>query len=120
MYSRRREVLWLLALGALVHYGYKPFPAWMQPDVQNVCIAAAFISLVLRLAWDIRGWPAIGCCALWVAEELLRAGCSVAYLFKGAPATSGDQCTGLLRLDLNYLGIFLLSWLLVSSCKVRQ
>lgn len=123
MSYRRPETvaLALVALGALVHYGYKPFPEWAQPDVQNVCIAVAFIVFALWVAWRVPGWPVVGATALWVAEEALRAGCSIAYLIRGAAnATGGDQCTGLIRLDLNYLGVFALSFVLVSTVKVYR
>ena len=108
----------LLALSALAHYGYKLAPMWAQPDAQNVCTAACFIALCLWVAWRVPGWPVIGACAAWVAEELLRAGCSLAYIYRGSPATEpGDQCTRQIRLDLNYLGVFVLALLLVSICK---
>ena len=69
-------------------------------------------------SWRWPGRHVIWACAAWVAEELLRAGCSLAYIYRGAPATDvGDQCTGLIRLDLNYLGVFVLSLVLVSIVR---
>lgn len=111
----------LLVLSAVAHYGYKLAPLWAQPDAQNIGTAVAFIALTLWLAWRVPGWPVIGACAAWVAEELLRAGCSIAYIYRGAPATEpGDQCTGLIGLDLNRLGVFVIAILLVSICKKYQ
>ena len=105
----------------MAHYGYKLAPLWAQPDAQNIGTAFAFIVLCLWVAWRVPGWPVIGACAAWVAEELLRAGCSIAYIVRAAPATEpGDQCTGLIRLDLNYLGVFILAFLLVSTVRIDR
>lgn len=108
----------LLALSALAHYGYKLAPLWAQPDAQNIGTAITFIAFALWVAWRVPGWPVVGACAAWVGEEFLRAGCSIAYIYKGSPATEpGDQCTGLIRLDLNYLGVFVLALALVSIVR---
>lgn len=111
----------LLVMSAVAHYGYKLAPLWAQPDAQNVGTAVTFIAFTLWVAWRSPGWPVIGACAAWVAEELLRAGCSIAYLYRGSPATEpGDQCTGLIRLDLNYAGVFVLSLVLVSIVRAYR
>ena len=113
--------LGLLALLAVRHYGYKVAPAWAQPDVQNVCTAAMFIVGLCVILWRVKGWHVLGVLAWFAAEELLVAGCSVAYLTRGSPATdAGDQCTGLIGFDLNRLGVFIISLLLVSICKKYQ
>ena len=113
--------LGLLALLAVRHYGYKAAPGWAQPDIQNVCTAAVIVTLLCRILWHVRGWHVLGVLAWFAAEELLVAGCSVAYLMRGSPATDpGDQCTGLIGLDLNRLGVFVIAILLVSICKKYQ
>ncbi len=110
--------LGLLALSAVAHYGYKLAPLWAQPDAQNIGTAVCFIAFALWVSWRSPGRPVICACAAWVGEELLRAGCSIAYIVRGAPATEpGDQCTGLIRLDLNYLGVFMLALVLVATVR---
>lgn len=111
----------LLALCALRHYGYKAWPTALQADAQNVCTALMFIAGVGYIAWHQRGLLVLLAVALWAAEELQVAGCSVWVMLHGAPASvPGDQCTGILGFDLGRVGIFALAILAHLAVKAYR
>ena len=103
------------------HYGYKLAPDWAQPDVQNACRAVVQSVLILWLSWRWKSWQVVGVVSYMLAEQILVAGCSGMYLWLGSPATlPGDQCTGLIGFNLNSIGVFVASCLLVWILRGRN
>ena len=99
----------LLLVSGAMNYGYEVFPLALQADAQNAiraCVLALLAVIPLAL-WPC--WSVLLAWVVWTLEQLLVAGCSVAYILRGSPATdSGNQCTGLLHYDFNGLGVALL------------
>jgi len=117
----------LIGLGALVHYGWALAPVEHQAQVFNAC--GAFARLVLMLAcvgvlWRVYGRPAVlllWIAAWWACEELLVAGCSLAYIASPWEVAPGDaQCSALLQFDIGRIGVFVVVCLLTATVKVSS
>lgn len=97
----------ILAGCAALHYGWALFPVEWQARAWNISGAAARLVLLGVVLWVLRvrglallagGW--------FAAEEALVIGCNSAFLWRPWPIPPGEAaCTGLLGLDLSWLGI---------------
>lgn len=117
-YRPPNAALLLLVLSALVNYGYEVFPLAVQADVQNVFRAVALVILGAVVLALSPCWTTVLAFAVWALEQLIVAGCSVAYILRGSPATDpGNQCTGLWHYDFNGLGVALLAGALVFALR---
>ncbi len=113
--------LGLLALGVLRHYGYKPFPAAMQPWVWNMTGAAAVLVLMLLAAWRWRSQLAVLVAVWWAAEELFVIGCNGLWLWHPWAVKAGqDVCYPLLDFDIGKLGVLFVSLLLLRWFRLRR
>ena len=117
-YRPPNAALLLLALSALVNYGYELAPLAVQADVQNVCRALVLILFGAVLLALSPCWTTAVAFVAWSLEQALVIGCSAAYIVRGSPATDpGNQCTGLLHYDFNGLGVALLTAALVFALR---
>jgi hypothetical protein len=107
------RALTLLALGALVHYGYALAPEDMHPRLWNVAGSVGRVALLLALVWHIRERLVLTVAAWWACEEALVIGCNIAYLVAPWPVT-GSACSGLLTMDYGKLGIAAVAVLLFT------
>lgn len=104
-----------MALGAALHYGWALVPVQHQAQVWNACGAAVRAILLLLLAWRVRSWFVVAVVAWWLCEELMVAGCSIAYIVRPWPIPKGQaQCSALLQFDIGKAGIVVLCALLAS------
>ena len=90
----------LLALLAVRHGGYLPFPPDQRAWVWNICGALVTLALLVSVLWHRRGAVLlIG--AWWAAEEAMVAGCGTWYLLHPWPIAPGsDICSSLIGTDL--------------------
>jgi hypothetical protein len=107
------RALWLLALGAALHYGYALLPEEMHARAWNIAGAAARLALLIALVWHWRSRAALAVAAWWACEEALVIGCNSAYLIDPWPVT-GSACSGLLTMDYGKLGIAAVAVLLFT------
>ena len=107
-----------LGVGVALHYGWNLVPPEHQAQAWNAAGAVVRAALVSALLWRTR--YAVPVVAWWVAEELLVAGCSLAYIASPWPIGDGEaQCQPLFPLDLGRLGILLAALVLaVTLSKV--
>jgi len=104
-----------MALGAALHYGWALVPVQHQAQVWNACGAAVRAILLLLLVWRVRSWFVVAVAAWWLCEELMVAGCSIAYIISPWPIPKGQaQCSALLQFDIGKAGIVVLCALLAS------
>lgn len=98
------KTLGLLALLVALHYGYVIFEPADRAQAWNIAGAVARSALLIALAWNWRG-PVLLVVAWWLAEELMVAGCSAAYIIKPWTIAVGqDQCSALIHFDLAKVG----------------
>jgi hypothetical protein len=121
--SRRHAVYCaaLICLGILVHYGWAWFPAEHQAHAFNALGAFARACLLLAVVWKLRSALAAFVAAWWVCEELMVAGCSVAYIVSPWEIEPGQaQCSALLQFDLGRIGVFAVAFLVAATVKVAR
>lgn len=117
-YRPPNAALLLLAMSAIVNYGYELAPLAVQPDVQNVCRALVLILFGAVLLALAPCWVTFVAFVVWSLEQALVIGCSVAYILRGSPATdAGNQCTGLMSYDFNGLGVAMLAGALAFALR---
>lgn len=105
----------LLSLMVALHYGYVIFDPADRAQAWNIAGAVARSALLIALAWKWRG-PVLWVVAWWLAEELMVAGCSAAYIIKPWIVAAGqDQCSALIHFDLAKVGAAVILLLLAYS-----
>ncbi len=108
----------LIGLGWLVHYGWAFAPAEHQAQIWNACGAFARLVLVMALAWRIRSRLVLFAALWWACEELMVAGCSIAYIVSPWKVEPGEaQCSALFQLDIGRIGIFVAVFILSAIVK---
>lgn len=108
----------LLALCAVLHYGWALAPPENQADVWNATGAATRAALVIAIAMRYRSAILWVVCAFWVAEEAMVAGCSALFIFSPwAVAPGSAQCSALLTFDLGKIGALALVCIAVAYIK---
>jgi hypothetical protein len=106
-----------LAVGVALHYGWTWFAPEIQALVWNAAGAAARIALLVGITWRA-GWPARGVAAWWIAEELLVAGCSVAFIFDPWVIPDGQaMCQPLIGVDLGKISLAVAAGLLAVNLQ---
>lgn len=106
----------LLGLGLAVHYGYRLAPPEHRADIWNACGAIARVILLSASVWRVRSRLVLLVAAWWACEELLAAGCSVAYIVRPWPVDVGaDQCSALAGFDLGRIGMLVASALVLQA-----
>jgi len=108
-----QRALWLLLLGAVVHYGYALAPEAMQARIWNIGGSFGRAALILALVWRVRDVVVLAVAGWWLLEESLVMGCNTAYLIAPWPI-DGAACSGLLTLDFGKVGIAAVALLLVA------
>jgi len=105
----------LLALGASLHYGWSLFQPEHQAQVWNAAGAVARVSLLGAAVWHIRSTAVLLVALWWMCEELLVAGCSIAFILKPWHINPGEaQCSALFQIDLGQIGALIVAVLLLS------
>ena len=115
----RYRAVGLLALCAALHMGYLLFAPEDRADAWNAAGAVVRSAFLVALAWQWGG-PILKVVWIWLAEEALVAGCSVAYIVRPWVVPPGqDQCSALVGFDLGKVSavvmIGLLIWLLSTK-----
>lgn len=111
----------LLALGALRHYGYKPFPPAWQAWVWNMTGAMAILALMLLAAWRFRSRLMVLVAVWWAAEELFVIGCNGLWLYKPWIVEKGqDVCYPLMQFDFGKVGVLFVSLLLLRWFRMKR
>ena len=111
----------LIALGVLVHYGWSWAPVEHQAQVWNALGAFARACLVVAVVWKLRSRLAAFVAAWWVCEELMVAGCSVAFIISPWTVEPGQaQCSALLQFDLGRIGVCAVALLVSASVKAYR
>jgi hypothetical protein len=106
----------LICLGVLVHYGWAWFPAEHQANAWNALGAFARACLLLAVVWKLKSALAAFVAAWWVCEELMVAGCSVAYIVSPWNVEPGQaQCSALLQFDLGRIGVLAVCFLVAAT-----
>lgn len=108
----------LIALGVLVHYGWSWAPVEHQSQVWNALGAFARACLLVVVAWKLKSRLAAFVAAWWLCEELMVAGCSVAFIFSPWVVEQGHaQCSALLQFDIGRIGVFTVAVLMAIAVK---
>lgn len=116
MTREHSAALGLVAAVLVVFYSWALVPPTVAGQWWNICGALARIGLLVALLWHSRGWVLLAG-AWWVAEDVMVAGCSAAFMVRPWPVAPGEaQCSALLGYDLGSLGVVMgagLAWLIV-------
>ena len=111
----------VLAACAVRHYAYTLAPAADRADWANAIGALMLMIAPLYAAWR---WPSPlvwAAAALWVIEEAMIVGCSVAYIIRPWVVPEGqDQCSALLGFELGKLGAAVLAGVLGAIVLARR
>lgn len=109
----------LLALGVARHYGYLLADQADHADIWNAAGAVTLAAMLIALAWRWRG-PVLLVVAWWVAEEVMVAGCSLAYMVQPWIVGPGqDQCSALIGLDISKISAAVIAALAFSLYTVK-
>jgi hypothetical protein len=100
-----RAAVGLLALGVALHYGWALVPAEHAAQVWNACGAVVRAALLAWVVCRIAHPLVLAVAAWWLAEEVMVAGCSVAYIVRPWTVLAGQaQCSSLFGLDIGTMG----------------
>lgn len=102
------------------HYIWPLLPVGQQADVWNIACAVTTIALIWLVAvfsityLSAPAWPTMLVTLWWTVEELLVAGCSVAYFFHPLLAVGDERCTAQVGVKLGVFGVFVVALLLFT------
>lgn len=106
----------LIGLCLFVHYAWMLAPPADQARLWNACGAIGRLALLCSTVWHVRSKLVLWIALWWACEELMVAGCSIAYIVKPWVIAEGEaQCSSLLQFDLDKLGVFIVLLLLTKS-----
>ena len=136
----------LLLLGLLLFYGWAWFPTTLQAQAWNAAGALARLALLGGVLYLLRGRmrilrfgsfrlgrftvavaakPVLLVAAWWAAEDLMVAGCSVAFMVAPWQVPPGQaQCSALVQFDIGQIGLVVVAALLLlhpaRSCSYER
>jgi hypothetical protein len=101
--------VYLLLMGAALHYGFDLFPPSQQADIWNIVGAFTRIALLVSLLM-YRSGVILLVGLWWVCEEMLVIGCSTVWIISPWERVIGQpQCSGLFHHDIGKIGILAVS-----------